>query len=44
MLALKSNFTKPQIFYAEIDDHGIRWGNAIWGEYWPDRGFQWHLA
>jgi hypothetical protein len=31
MLASKSDFTTPQlILYANIDDHGVRWGNTGW--------------
>jgi hypothetical protein len=28
MLASKSDFTTPQIFYVKIDDHGARRGNT----------------
>jgi len=33
----------PQLdFYAEIDEHGIRWGDT--GQILPDRGVKWHLG
>ena len=42
-LASKSDSTMPQlVFYAKIDDHGIRRGDT--GQKLPDGGVQWHLG